>query len=181
VLIDLGIEQAFATSFWGFAAALIFWDVGDETVVKAGLARITGIESHVGIEISTSNRQAQALEALECLLKVRFEVKSVGMIARHDPGRSQHIAMPVADGQDVGGLGFLASLIGHRLAAFLGNGMTAIQVQPCEVQILSNDLNTVLPEPFQASVSAPFAIMVVDRLPTDFFFVGSSGSGSMAS
>jgi hypothetical protein len=181
VLIDLGIEQAFTTAFWRFAAALIFWGVGDETIVKAGLAGILGVESHVGIEVGTGNRQAQALEILECLLKVRFEVECVCVIACHDPGGRQHKAMPVADGQDIRGLGFLASLIGHRLAAFLGNGMTAIQVQPCEVQVISNDLNTVLPEPLQASVPAPFAIVMVDRLPADFFFVGSSGSGSMAS
>ena len=101
------------------------------------------------------------------------------MVACDDASTSQNIAMPIGNGQDVGRFAFLASLIGHRLATFLGKGMTAIQIELFEVQISLNHRNTVLPDPFQASVPAPLAGVVVDRLPTDFLFVGSVGSRSI--
>src|SRR5687767_15167429 len=97
-----------------------------------------------------------------------LEIERVIMVASNDPGTSQHIAMPVGDGQEVGGLGFLATLIGHRLAAFLGNRMTAIQIDLFEVQIALNHLDAMLPDLFQAAIAAPFTLMMVNRLPTDF-------------
>jgi hypothetical protein len=57
--------------------------------------------------------------------------------------------------------------------------MTAIEVELRQVQVVLDHFNTVLPDPLQAPISAPLAKVVVDRLPTDFLFVGSAGSGSM--
>lgn len=102
---------------------------------------------------------------------MRLEVESVIMVARDDPSAGQHIALSVGDGQDIRGFSLLASLISHRLAAFLGDGMAAIQVQPRQVRIRLDRLNTVLPDLFQTPVGAPLLEVVVDRLPTDLFFL----------
>ena len=101
------------------------------------------------------------------------------MIASHDPCTSDHIAMSVGDGQDIRSFGFLAPLIGHRLSPFLGNRVTAIEIDLFKIQISFNRHNALLPDPFQTSVSAPLAGVVIDGLPTDFLFVGSVGSGSI--
>ena len=108
-----------------------------------------------------------------------FEVEGIVMIASDDPGGGQDIALPIGDGQNVGGLGFLASLIGHRLAAFLGNRMTAIEVQLLQVKVNCNDFQAMLPNDLKTSISAPLAKVIVDRLPTDLPFFGSSGSVSI--
>jgi hypothetical protein len=57
--------------------------------------------------------------------------------------------------------------------------MTAIEVEVRQVQVVFDHLNTVLPDPLQAPISAPLAKVVVHRLPTDFLFVGSARSWSI--
>ena len=110
---------------------------------------------------------------------MRLEVEGVVVVARDDAGGGQDVAVGIRDRQDVGGFGFLASLVGHRLAALLGNRVTAIQIQLREVNIVVDDLNTVFPNLLQALIGAPLLEVVVDRLPTDLLFVGSPGLGSM--
>lgn len=108
-----------------------------------------------------------------------FEVEGIVMIASNDSGGRQDIALSIGDGQNVAGLGFFASLVRHRLAAFLGNRMTAIEVQLLQVKVNLNDFEAMLPDQLPTSISAPLAKVVVDRLPTDLPFFGSSGSASI--
>jgi len=60
---------------------------------------------------------------------MELEMISIIMIACNDAGRSYDKPVDVSEGQDIGGLGFLAPLIGHRLAAFLGNSMAPIEIE----------------------------------------------------
>jgi hypothetical protein len=177
--VDLGIEQAFAPALGSLTIAFVFSDVGNDAVIKTDLARITGIEGTVGVEKRTRDIQAQTLQAFEGRLEVRLEVEGVIMIARHHARRSKNVPVGIHDGQNVARLGPFAPLIRHALAAFLGNRMTAIQVQLTQVKVVLHRLNARLPDFFQAPVDAPFAKVVVHCLPTDFFLVASCGSGSV--
>ena len=58
-----------------------------------------------------------------------FEIIGIVVITGDNVRRGNDKAVLVHDGQNVAGLGFLAPLIGDRLAAFLRQTMGAIQVQ----------------------------------------------------
>ena len=178
-LVDLSVEQTFAPAFGRFAVALVFGDVGDHPVIEANLARFMGIESSVSVKKRPGDGQSQALHAFECGLEMGFEVEGVMVISRDNARRSDDVAVGIHDGQDVAGLGTLAALIGHTLTALLGQGMTAVQVQLAQVKVALHGLNARLPHLFQTTIGAPFAKVVVHGLPTDFFFVGSCGSGAI--
>ena len=98
-------------------------------MIETHLPCSLGIEGAVGIEVSSPNVQAEPFHRLEGILQVCFEVKGVVVISCHKTSRGDDVAFAISDGQDVGGLGFLAPLIGHRFTPLLGNGMTAIQIQ----------------------------------------------------
>jgi hypothetical protein len=51
------------------------------------------------------------------------------MVAFHDASAGYDVAVNVYDGQDVAGLGFLAALISHGVTTFLGERVSAIQVE----------------------------------------------------
>src|SRR5579859_1356886 len=99
---------------------------------------------------------------------MHFEVKSVIMIARDNLARGHYKAVGIGNRQDIAGLGTFASLISHTLTAFLGNGVRAIQVHLAQVQICLDGRHTALPDSRQAPIGAPFAPMVIHRLPTRF-------------
>ena len=67
-----------------------------------------------------------------------FQFKGVVMVARDDARGCQNEPVGVGDGQDVGGLGFLPSLIGDVFAPFLGGCMTAIEVEVMRVDLLKD-------------------------------------------
>ena len=108
-----------------------------------------------------------------------FQLEGVVVVASNGQRGSHDVAPRIRDRQNVGRLGSLASLVGHRLAAFLGDDMTAIQIQFRQIQVVPDGQNARLPHLFQAAISTPLAKMVVNGVIADFFFSGSSGSGSM--
>jgi len=177
MLVNRSVEQTFAPTFGGFAVALVLGDVGDQAMVEADLAGFTGVEGTVSVEKRPGDGQSQALHALESSLEMGLQVEGVMVVARNDACRSQDVAVGIHEGQDVAGLGALATLIGHTLTTLLGQGMAAIQVQLAHVKVGPYRLNAGLPDPLQTPVGAPFAKVVVHRLPTDFFFSGRSGPG----
>src|SRR5687768_8150822 len=103
------------------------------------------------------------------------------MMTSHNAGRSQDIALGIGDGQNVAGFGTFSRLVTHALPTLLGDSVTAIQVQPRQVQVGLNARNAVLPHPREAPISTPLPKVVIHRLPTDFFFVGSLGSAATGS
>lgn len=177
--VHLGIEQAFASAFGHLAIAFVLSDVRDDPIIETDFPRFARVEGAVGVEERALNVQAQTFHAFERGLEMGLEVESVVMIACHHPRRREDVPVGIHDRQNVTRLGAFASLISHALAAFLGNRMTAIQIQLTQVKIILHGLNARLPNLFQAPVGTPFAEVVVHRLPTDFFFVASFGSGSV--
>lgn len=101
------------------------------------------------------------------------------MVAGDDARGRQDAPVSVGDRQDIGGLGFLASLIGYRLTAFLGERMAAVEVEVPGVDLVTNPPDAVLENTLQAAVPTPFAVVMVDRMIADFFFCGSCESLSM--
>lgn len=101
------------------------------------------------------------------------------MIASDDTRGRQNAPVGIGDRQDIGGLGFLASLIGHRLAPFLGERMAAVEVEVLGVDLVTDAQDTVLKYPLQAAIPTPLAVMMIDRMIADFFFCGSWASWSM--
>ena len=167
------VEQAFPSAFGRFAVAFVLSNVGNDLVIETNLARIHGIKGTVGVEIRSGDGQAQAFHVLEGRLQVRFEVEGVMMVARHDPGRSDHVALSVGDGQNIGSFGPLALLVGDTFAAFLGYRVRAIEVQLRQIEGVLNDLNALFPDPLQTAIGTPLLEVIVDCLPTQLFFSGS--------
>ena len=97
LFIDGGVEEAFPSAFDGFAVAFVLTDVGDDTVIETHLACIQRIKGAIGVEVGSANRQSQVLHVSEGGLQMRFEVESIVMVARHDPGRSHHVPLSVRD------------------------------------------------------------------------------------
>src|SRR5262245_17295112 len=181
LFVDLGIEQPFASTLDGFTVAFVLGHIGNNAVIEANTARLTGIEGTIGIEVGARNRDIQRFDRLEGRLPVGLEVECIVMMTGHNPGRGQAVTLGIRDGQNVAGLGALAGLITHTFTSLLGKGVTAVQVQPRQVQVSLNARNAVLPDSHQAPVLAPLPKMVVHRLPTDLFFVGSVGSAATGS
>ena len=101
------------------------------------------------------------------------------MIACNGLGGSHDVAIHVGDGHDVGRFGPFAPLVGHRFAAFLGNSMAAIKIEFRKIQIVPDGQKACFPHLLEASITTPLAKMIVNGVMTDFFFSGSSGSGSI--
>ena len=110
---------------------------------------------------------------------MRFEFEGIVVIASYGQRGSHDVALRIGDGQDVGRFGSLASLVGRRLAAFLGDDVTAVEVDFRQIQIALDRQNAGLPHLLQAAIPAPLAKMVVNRVMADLFFSGSSESGSI--
>jgi len=179
LLVNLGVEQAFSSTLKGFTIAPVLGNVRDEAMIETDLARGVGVEGAIGVEKCASKGQSQLFHAFERRLEMGFQVERIVVMARDEPGGGENVPVRIRDGQDVTGLSALASLIGYTLAALLGNGMAAIQIQLAQVKVALHGLDTRLPDPGQAPVSAPLAKVVVHGLPTDFFFVASFGSGAV--
>jgi len=110
---------------------------------------------------------------------MRFQFIGIMMMTGHQGRGGDHKALSIGDGQDVGGLGAFARLITYRFTAFLGNSVAAIQIEFRKIQRLLDSQNAGLPHFFQATIPAPLAKMVVNRVMADFFFSGSPGTLSM--
>ena len=63
--VDLGVEQAFASTLGSLAIAFVLSDVGDNPIVETDFAGLAGIKSAVGVEKRACDVQAQALHAFE--------------------------------------------------------------------------------------------------------------------
>lgn len=150
-------------------------------VIETNLARFERIKGAVRVEVSAGNRQAQAFHPLESRLQVGFEVESIVTVPRDHAGRSQHIALRVGDRQDVGGFRAFSVLVSDTFAAFLRQGMAALQIQVRRIKVRLGGLNTLLPNPLQAAIGTPFLEVIVDRLPAQLFFSGSFRDGAIGS
>lgn len=128
MFVDIGVEQAFAATFDGFATALVESNIGYDVVVEAHFAGSESVEARIGIEECALKVKAEPVHGLEDGLKVRFQFVGIVMIASDDACCSHDVAIYIRDGQDVRSFGFLTSLIGYRLAAFLGNGMATVEI-----------------------------------------------------
>lgn len=179
LFVDLGVEQAFAPTLRSLAIASVLGDVRDHPVIETQLAGLAGIKGAVGVEECARNGQSQALDAFERRLELGLKVEGVVVIAGNHARRRENVPVRIHEGQNITGLGAFATLIRHALAAFLGNGMTTIQVQLTQVKLALHRMNARLPDFFQAPVGTPFAEVIVHRLPTDFFFVASCGSAAV--
>jgi len=179
LFVNIRIEQAFTSAFRCFAVPFVFDHVGNRPVIEADFAGVTGIEGTVSIEKCTSNRQSQWFHHLKGGLKMGFQTKSVVMIARYDAGRGHHIAIGIRDGQNIAGFSPLAGLVSHTFAAFLSDCMAAIEVQLGQIQVRMDRSDAGVPNTLPTAVRIPFLPVIVDGLPTDFFFSGLAGLGSM--
>src|SRR5579871_2162487 len=97
-----------------------------------------------------------------------FEQESIIVVASHNSRRGQNVALPVSNGQHITRLSPFSTLVGYRFPSFLGNGMAAIQIHLCQIQLRSHLLNTCLPDPLKTSVGAPLLPVIVHRLPAWF-------------
>lgn len=174
LLVNSGIEEPFSSPFGIFTVAFVLADVGNEMVIETDFASIKRIKGAVGVEKGTVNGQSQAFDGFESLLKVGFEVKGVMMVAGHDPRRSNHIALSVGNRQNIRGLGSFPALIRHAFAPFFRQRVTTVEIQLRQIELGSDGLDAVLPNPFQTAIRAPFAEVIIDRLPANLFFSGSS-------
>ncbi len=179
LLVDGGVEQAFTSRFDGFSVTFVLADVGDDPVIETNLACFQRIKSAIGVEIGSGNRQSQVLHRAKSVLEVRFEVESIMMVARDDPGRSHHIALSIGDGQNVRGFGSFSRLISDTLAALLRLCVTAIEIQLRQIEVSLDRLDTLLPDPLQTAIGTPFLEVIVDRLPANLFFSGSARAGAI--
>lgn len=177
--VDVRVEQAFATTLSSPAIAFVLGHVGNNTVIEANFAGGFGVKGTIGVEESTGKGKAQPLHGFEGGLQMRFQFKGIMMMTSHQWCRRHHKALGIRDRQDVGGLGAFARLIAYRFTAFLGNGVAAIQIEFRKIQFVLDAHNAGLPHFFQATIPAPLAKMVVDRMIADFFFSGSPGLLSM--
>ena len=178
LFVHLAVEQPLAAAFSRATVPPVFRDIGDEAMIEAGFAGLAGVRGRVGVEISSGNIQSRPLQASEHDPQMRFEVESVMMIACYNAGRSRNEAVRVCQRRNVGSFRFLSPLKCCGFAAFFSGGMTAVKIEPRQIDIRPNEINAVPPDLFQAAVTAPFAKMVIHRLPADFFFIGSPGGGS---
>lgn len=181
LFVHLAVEQPLAAAFSRATVPPVFRDIGDEAMIEAGFAGLTGVKGCVGVEISSGNIQSCPFQVFEHDLQMRFEVESVMMIACYNAGRGQNEAVRVCQRQDVGSFRFLSPLKCCGFAAFFSGGMTAVKIELRQIDIRPNEINAVLPDLFQAAVTAPFAEMVIHRLPADFFFSGSLGAAATGS
>jgi hypothetical protein len=92
------------------------------------------------------------------------------LVARHNAGRSDDVAMGIADGQDVGGADTLAALVGDRLAPFPRQRTRAIQIHVSFFHPPTNRHDAALPHTLEAAVPAPLADVVVDCASVDLFW-----------
>src|SRR5262249_5986104 len=128
LLVNGGIEEAFTPPFGLLAVTLVLADVGNDLMIETDFASFPGIKGAIGVEIGSGKGQSQTFHPAESDLEVGFEVEGIMMVACHNGCRSNHIAFGIHNGQDVAGFRSLAGLIGDTFTAFLGNGMTTIQV-----------------------------------------------------
>lgn len=179
LFVDGRVEQALPSAFGRFAVAFVLSNVGNDLMVETDFAGVQRIEGTVGIEIRTSKGQTQAFHVLESRLQMGFEVEGVMMVPRHNPGRSDDVAMSLGDGQDIRGLGAFSVLVGNTFTPFLRDGMAAIQVQARHLEVRADRLNTLLPDPLETAIGTPFLEMIVDGLPANLFFSGSVRAGAI--
>lgn len=177
--VDFGIEQAFAPTLGLLAIAFVFGDVGNDTVIETDFTGLKRIKSTVGIEKSSGNQESQSLHAAKGTLEVGFQVEGVMMVACDDPGRSDDVALRLGDRQNIRSFRAFSVLISDTFATFFRQRVTPIKVQLRQIQLLLNGLDTLLPDPLETAIGAPFLKVIVDRLPANLFFSDSLASGAI--
>ena len=179
LLVNQGIEQAFAPTFRLFSVPLVLANVGDDTVIETDFPCFQRIKSTVSVEECSGNRQTEALHGMKGVLKVRLEVESIMMVARDDPRRSHHVAQSIRDRQNIRGFRSFAMLISDTLAPFLRQSMAAIEIQMRQIEVVMYRLDTLLPDPLQTAIRTPFLEVIVDCLPANLFFSESARAGAI--
>jgi len=106
-LVDLRIEQAFASAFGLFAGALVFRHIGNELVVEARPAGGFGVKSGIGVEVTADKRNAEPLDELESSPWVVLQLEGIVVVARDDARGCQDETIGVRDGKTWEVLAFL--------------------------------------------------------------------------
>lgn len=163
------MELALASAFWGASITLVFREIGTQAVAETDTPSSPRVEGSIAIEIGVAQGKPQAAQVEDGRFQMLRELIRVVMIARHNARRGDDVAMGVADGQDIGGLGAFAPLVSDRFAAFLGQRMTSVEIEVCGVHLLADRHDATLPHTLEAAVPAPLAEVMVDRAPADFF------------
>ena len=91
-------------------------------------------------------------------------------VASNDACASENKAIGITNRQDITGFGTFTMLIDDTLATFFGNGMRPIKVQMVTIKLILDQMDALLPDLFKATRSTPFLPVIVNCLPTDFFF-----------
>jgi hypothetical protein len=169
--VDRGVEQAFASAFVLFAGTFVFHNVGNDMVVETRPASGFGVKGSIGIEVAACDGKAKPLDELDGGAQVVLQLEGIIVVACYDACGCQDEPSGVGDGQHVGGLGFLPSLIRHCLTAFLGWRVAAVEVQVMRVDLLTDAQDALLEHALQAAIPTAFAIVMVDAMIADFFFV----------
>ena len=179
--VDRFVEEPLPSPFDPLTITLIFGDVGNDSMIETDFASSTGIEGAIRIEVGAGNRDAAAFDAFESGLQIGFQIKSIMPVASHNAGTRQNEAVTIRDGENVAGFCPFARLIGHTDSAFFGNCMGAVKVQVRAVKLILDKRQTMLPNLLKTTRRIPFLPVIVNGLPTDFFFSGWSGSAAMGS
>jgi hypothetical protein len=69
-------------------------------------------------------------------------------------------------------------LVSDTVTAFLCQPMAAIEIQLRQIEVILDRLDTLLPDPLQTAIGAPFLKVIVDRVPAKLFFSGSFREGA---
>ena len=117
-------------------------------MIETGFSGSLGIKGAVGIEKCALDCQIETLHALEGGLQVGFEIESIMMMTGDNPCGGNDVTLSFRNRQDVGCFGPFAGLVGHRLTAFLGNYMTAVQIEFRKIQVVLDGQNALFPHRF---------------------------------
>lgn len=147
-------------------------------MIETDFARLERIKSAIGVEKSSRKGQSQALHRAKGVLEMRLEVESVMMVACDDPARSDDVALSIRDRQNIRRFRPFSVLVSDTLAAFLRQRMAAVEIQLRQIEVILDRLDTLLPDPLQTAIGAPFLKVIIDRLPAKFFFSGSFREGA---
>lgn len=177
--VDEFVKKSLAPKLNTLLIAFVGIHIGNQAMIEANFTRLTRIKGAIRIEKSASDINTQVFDAFEGCLQVAFQIKGIVVVTCNDTCAGKDEAMGIADRQDVTGFGAFAMLINDTLTAFFGKGMRAIKVQVGAVEVSLDTSQTVMPNLLKTACRVPFLPMIVDCLPTDFFFSGWVRSGAI--
>ncbi len=118
IFVHVSIKMALPAPFDRFSIALVFINIGGDATIPEHFAHSLDVKAAIGIEYRTLVVQITAFQIGEELFNRPFDIKSIVMVASHNPCRGNNVAVLVRQRQDITGLRFLSSLIGDTFAPF---------------------------------------------------------------